>query len=606
MRHFAPEAALLLTISACLSDLPQPIEEIVCNANHVCEPDESYEECPQDCYWNVDGPEVLGEHPDLEDPWPGMASAPGETIERAGNGVCELRENWRVSSDCARTCGDGEDDLAERITCMADVTLALAPSQCNHNGLCEFQDDPALFAALAAAPQETPYNCPFDCTPMGPAPIVNIFVDDTRSNTTCDPHENHFNWPVECAAGCHDGCCAASEQDGPCPEDCNIDTPIACPCVGDKCPTHCGDGTLDPGEQCDDGNTLDSDDCTSVCAHARCGDGQRQSGEQCDDGNTIDTDDCTDACTFKRVCGNGIVDLGENCDDGDLENDDNCTALCRPPFCGDGFTQALEACDEGPENGNDAACTETCAIATCGDGLLQIGVEACDDGNWDNTDACLITCEAATCGDGFTRVGVEDCDDGDAIDTDECSNDCIPPRLVFIMSPGLGVGGNLGHIHGADALCSDRAFLGGLPGVFKAWLSDVTPAHSPATRFASNNFAGWYLGTDGALIAHGWADLTSTDEDQNNYLQAAIHANEHGDDIGIDAFVWTNTGPDGQQATKDLHCKNWKGNGLGILGAVGVSAIEAQEIMPLSATWTHYETMDCYNDFPIYCFQTSP
>jgi cysteine-rich repeat protein len=27
----------------------------------------------------------------------------------------------------------------------------------------------------------------------------------------------------------------------------------------------CGDGHLDPGEQCDDGNTLDEDDCTSTC-----------------------------------------------------------------------------------------------------------------------------------------------------------------------------------------------------------------------------------------------------------------------------------------------------------------------------------------------------
>jgi large repetitive protein len=27
----------------------------------------------------------------------------------------------------------------------------------------------------------------------------------------------------------------------------------------------CGDGTLDPGEECDDGNTLRNDECSGLC-----------------------------------------------------------------------------------------------------------------------------------------------------------------------------------------------------------------------------------------------------------------------------------------------------------------------------------------------------
>ncbi|MBL9100572.1 MAG: hypothetical protein JNL82_06430, partial [Myxococcales bacterium] len=48
-----------------------------CNQNHICEPDESYEVCPQDCYWHSEGAEVFGK-PSLRSdagPWPGIALA---------------------------------------------------------------------------------------------------------------------------------------------------------------------------------------------------------------------------------------------------------------------------------------------------------------------------------------------------------------------------------------------------------------------------------------------------------------------------------------------------------------------------------------------------
>ena len=60
-------------------------------------------------------------------------------------------------------------------------------------------------------------------------------------------------------------------------------------CVAMKC----GDGILQPGEACDDGNVADGDGCTSICTEPRCGDGLIAEGEFCDDGNTIDADDCT-------------------------------------------------------------------------------------------------------------------------------------------------------------------------------------------------------------------------------------------------------------------------------------------------------------------------
>ena len=91
----------------------------------------------------------------------------------------------------------------------------------------------------------------------------------------------------------------------------------------------CGDGIVQPAEDCDDGNDINTDECTNECASPRCGDGIVYDGiEECDDGNTIDTDGCTNACTIAR-CGDGVVQLGiEQCDDGNSLNSDNCSTTC--------------------------------------------------------------------------------------------------------------------------------------------------------------------------------------------------------------------------------------------------------------------------------------
>jgi uncharacterized protein (TIGR03382 family) len=46
--------------------------------------------------------------------------------------------------------------------------------------------------------------------------------------------------------------------------------------------TRCGDGIVSDAEQCDDGNTDDTDGCTNRCTIATCGDGVVQANEECD------------------------------------------------------------------------------------------------------------------------------------------------------------------------------------------------------------------------------------------------------------------------------------------------------------------------------------
>jgi len=66
----------------------------------------------------------------------------------------------------------------------------------------------------------------------------------------------------------------------------------------------CGDGNLDPGEDCDDGNLINGDGCSATCeveSTPECGDGNLDPGEDCDDGNLINGDGCSNQCEFEQV-----------------------------------------------------------------------------------------------------------------------------------------------------------------------------------------------------------------------------------------------------------------------------------------------------------------
>ena len=100
----------------------------------------------------------------------------------------------------------------------------------------------------------------------------------------------------------------------------------------------CGDGTLDPGEECDDGNTTDGDGCDSECVLEKCGDGTLDPGEECDDGNTTDGDGCDSECNIEVKCGDGNLDPGEECDDGNNTDGDGCSAECQDEEVAEGCT----------------------------------------------------------------------------------------------------------------------------------------------------------------------------------------------------------------------------------------------------------------------------
>jgi cysteine-rich repeat protein len=122
------------------------------------------------------------------------------------------------------------------------------------------------------------------------------------------PSNDRFAGPVNDCVPCDPG--GTGVPSGVC---------IAGRCTVDRCDTTCrvaacGDGCLDPGEFCDDDNSLDEDGCSGRCS--------------VEPGWTCEADEPS-TCAATR-CGDGTVAVGsEPCDDGDDPNPaDHCFA-CR-------------------------------------------------------------------------------------------------------------------------------------------------------------------------------------------------------------------------------------------------------------------------------------
>ncbi len=229
--------------------------------------------------------------------------------------------------------------------------------------------------------------------------------------------------PEECDDGNMvngDGC------DDACKEEVACNSTAQCPpgneCDGDFCVPLCGNGDIDEGETCDDGDTLDGDGCSSQCQEEpfhECGNTILEFSEQCDDGNTANGDGCDDECSLDRpeLCGNSAINPGETCDDGNHIAADGCGPTCQlePPCDGDEDCPFPFLCQN-----------DFCALQ-CGNDQFQPDLgEQCDDGNLINGDGCSDVClldNPELCPNTVVDPG-EECDDGNALADDGCGPTC--------------------------------------------------------------------------------------------------------------------------------------------------------------------------------------
>ncbi|MFC1638865.1 thrombospondin type 3 repeat-containing protein [Patescibacteria group bacterium] len=168
-------------------------------------------------------------------------------------------------------------------------------------------------------------------------------------------------------------------------------------------PDFCGDGDLDPAEECDDGNNDDGDGCDAACNIESC----------------IDSD------------GDGICDPDDICEGDDLSGDTDSDGICDD----------LDACPIDPDNDADGdgfcADEDNCPLIDNSDQTDTDGDgdgNACDnddddDGISDGSDNCPLTAnpdQSDFDGDGFGDACDEDAD-GDGVNDGE--DDCLNTPL---------------------------------------------------------------------------------------------------------------------------------------------------------------------------------
>ncbi|MBU1198458.1 MAG: DUF4215 domain-containing protein [Nanoarchaeota archaeon] len=213
-------------------------------------------------------------------------------------------------------------------------------------------------------------------------------------------------------------------------------------------PPGCGNGVVAGNEECDDGNNIDGDGCSTYCKSEDCGNNRVEVGEVCDgtdlNGKNCDTIGdftggtlgCKDNCGFNtskcndpvNYCGDGVIRSGEQCEGGlhgkkcidfppftggtlSCQNCTYNTSRCTGPtggYCGDGKVVVGEQCEGGIGSitcrdfdeftrGTLECVSSTCLFDTsdckqseprCGDLILN-GAEVCDGNEWGNITGCI-------------------------------------------------------------------------------------------------------------------------------------------------------------------------------------------------------------------------
>lgn len=203
----------------------------------------------------------------------------------------------------------------------------------------------------------------------------------------------------------------------------------------------CGNGVLDPGEECDDGNNEAGDCCSGICT-------AEPAGSPCpDDGNACTTESCNASGTCLHTNNSIACNDGVFCNGADSCSGGSCSVHAGDPCffgfeCNDLCNEAAGNCfvpfgtlctDDGNVCSDDVcngagSCAHISNNASCDDGLFCNGPDTCSGGvcavhsgdPCSGGPQCADTCNEST-DDCIDPTG-SPCEDGDACTTnDMCS-----------------------------------------------------------------------------------------------------------------------------------------------------------------------------------------
>ena len=162
-----------------------------------------------------------------------------------------------------------------------------------------------------------------------------------------------------------------------------------------------GNGTYD-SETCTCDSGFSGNDCSeTVPTPSQCGNGVIDSGESCDDGNTANGDGCSSTCQqefFNNICGNGVGEPGEQCDDGNTANGDGCSSTCLVEGNGDPIIQCSNGIDDDGDGLIDFPADPDCISPF---GLFEQTLQQCSNGIDDDGDGLIDFPEDTGCTDQF-------------------------------------------------------------------------------------------------------------------------------------------------------------------------------------------------------------
>jgi cysteine-rich repeat protein len=212
------------------------------------------------------------------------------TAPANGDGCCPTGADATTDTDCAGVCGNGVVEPGE--VCDKTIPAGMAgacPTACDDGQVCTtntLSNAGTCQAACSFTPITNPMNGD-GCCPSGANSTNDTDCVVACGNGIYEPPSETCDKAIPagmagaCPTMCDDGVACTSNvlgNPGTCQAVC-VYQPITSPANGDGC---CPTGA----------NANNDNDCMPMC-----GNGVTEMGEQCDDGNTNNTDACANNCT---------------------------------------------------------------------------------------------------------------------------------------------------------------------------------------------------------------------------------------------------------------------------------------------------------------------